>query len=305
MSENAVFVSGVDQFITGFSAYMCVAAVGALLFYSTKPGTTNSYTVSQVQQLMLTYYKVETGDDTNSNGMSLLEEQDMYRRMGLTFTTLPVSGSSLPVNDIANIKAALSAGYLVAACGAETGFHYASGDAVPYAWAPSGNHCIAIVGVAASGNFLVRDCASLVYADNYTPDTLQEYDNSKMSLISALAIIPTWLSAPVPPVTSSGKPSPATGAMLQQFTDLWNSSAVLFHAFGLTAPVMTSGIAGQWLLYMQKYWVGPPASPEIPTVDWNNEPIMLQIFFGGVMCQWNIAAGTSRWFMGEKEITFA
>lgn len=306
MSENAVFVNGVNQFITGFSAYMCVACVGANIWHTSKPGSTNSYTVNDVQQMMLSYYKVETGDDINTGGMSLQQEQDMYRRMGLTFTTLPVSSASLPASDIANIKNALAAGLLVAACGSETGFAYANGDLVPYTWQPSGNHCIAITGVASSGNFIVRDNASLVAADNFTPGDPQEYDNSKMSLVSALAIIPSWLSAPAPPVPApGGKPSPATGAMLQQFTDLWNSSAPLFHALGLTAPAMTSGIAGQWLLYMQRYYVGPPLSPEIDTVDWNGNAIRVQLFAGGFEAQWNIASGTMRMFNALKEVTFA
>jgi hypothetical protein len=314
MSENAVFVDGVDQFITGFSAYMCVAAVGALLWHTTQLGTPNNYTILQVQQMMLAYYALETGsnDSTNTAGMSLPQEQDMYNRMGLSYTTLPITATSIHANDIANVTAAIRAGYLVAVCGAETGFRYASGAAtgnpVPYTWTPTGNHCIAITGIAPSGNFLVRDMAALTAMDNFTPDTPQEYDNSSMVLISGLAIIPSWLKAPVPPVPavpSGAKPSPATGAMLQQFTDLWNSSAPLFHALGLVAPAMTSGIAGQWLLYMQRYFVGPPLTPEIDTVDWNGNPIKVQMFAGGFEAQWDVAKGTMRMFQALKEVTFA
>lgn len=295
MQENAVFVSDVNQFIVGFSVEMCVAATGALIYHSTKPGSSNPYTVNDVQQMMLQYYARETGSDTSQSGLSLAQEQDMYTRMGLKFVTLPISASSLHASDMANVTNALKSGFLVAICGAETGFIYLNGDTVPYAWTPTGNHCIAATGLDSTGNFIVRDTASLVQADNFSPDTAQVYDNSKMNLISGLAIIPSWLASVAPPVPTSNE------NQITQFTDIWNASAPLFHAQGLPDPAMTTGLAKEWFLYMQKYFIGPPVTPEFNSVDWNGNPIIVQIYSCG-MGQWD--NGKARFWIADKEVTF-
>src|SRR5258708_40146865 len=76
-------------------------------------------------------------------------------------------------------------------CGAETGMYdIGLGDIVPYAWTPTGNHCIVVSGVDANGNFLVHDCASI--APSGVRPGPRTYDASKLQIVSATAVIPPW-----------------------------------------------------------------------------------------------------------------
>lgn len=97
---------------------------------------------------------------------------------------------------------------------------------------------------------------------------------------------------PVPP----NRPSPPTGFKLQQFQDIWKQ--------GGNFP-LDSAIAQEWMLYSQDYFIGPPTCAEFQTVDWNGQPILMQLFGGGAMAQKEIATGGIRWWLSTKEITFS
>lgn len=274
MSEVAQFVEPVNQFEGGESAYECVAFSAALIFYSTAPGSTatNPYTSEQVDTLADKWYATEEGssDASNTNGMDLPAEHDMLNGMGLSWYDLGVTASSEHASDMANVAAALLKGYPVMICGAETGFVYAGSEAVPYTWAPTGNHCIVATCILPSGNFGVRDMAAL--ANGNLPGTLQEYDNSKMDLISATAIIPSWKKMN-PNIT-------------QAATDTWNAT-------GLSLP-QTTGIGRDWTAkYESGILMPPPTTKEFATVNWSGKSIVAQIF-GPLRCEWD---GSPHWFL--------
>lgn len=276
--EVANFVDRVNQFQAGKSAYECVAFGCSLIWHSVAPDKQNTYTIDDVVKMAEYWYGYEEGSNTasNTNGMSLGQEHDVLNRMGLRWNDLGVNESSQHNADMQSVERALQAGYPVLICGHENGFYYANGDRVPYSWTPSGNHCIVATGIAASGNFLVRDYASLVPADNYTPDLVQEYDNSKMFLISATAIVPSWLQASPPPVTT---PPTAVPAWQQQAIDTWNSNTC--------GAWRDTGIYAVWLKMYQKIMLGVPIGKEYKTVDWGNKPITVQQFSGGYRVEWS------------------
>jgi hypothetical protein len=189
MSEVASFVNE-NQFEGGESAYECVAFSAALCRYAGKPGQSPTGTGEQVDQLADYWYARLEGSSnaSNTNGMSLQAEYTMLQGLGLKYYP-----SSTSLN---YIKAWLALGYPLLICGAETGMHDLDlGDRVPYAWTPTGNHCIVASGIASDGNLLVRDTASI--APTGVRPGPRRYDASKLQLISATAISLPWL--PVQP----------------------------------------------------------------------------------------------------------
>ena len=175
----------VNQFISGRSAYECVAYSGALAKYAGKPGSGPTGTATEASNLAQQWYATEEGSNlaSNMNGMSLPAEYAMLTGMGLKYQTLSPT--------VAAVKQALSQGYPVLLCGAETGFYDMDLGAVPYSWTPSGNHCILASGIASDGNLLVHDCASI--ASTGVRPGPRRYSASKMQIVSATAVIEPWI----------------------------------------------------------------------------------------------------------------
>lgn len=264
MREVATFVSPVNQFEGGETAYACVAFSAALVFYSTAPGTPNTYNAEEVDKLADYWYAKEEGgfSSSNTNGMGMNELHTMLDGMNLKWQDLGVTANSQHDEDIASVKVALGKGYPVLICGAETGFKYAGSEAVPYSWPPSGNHAIVATTIFPSGNLGVRDMAALAHGN--APGTLQEYDNNAMFLISATAIIPHWIGeTPVP--------NPNERAA---FEKEWTSI--------LPDVSLTSGIANAaWADYQLSKFHGPALTHEIAAKNWNGHDIVLQVTPGG------------------------
>lgn len=187
-SKNEVAdLLSIDQFIGGHSAYECVAYSASLLKYAGQPGHGPTGSVLEASNLAQFWYGRETGSNTadNTSGMSLAQEYDMLKGIGLAYEPLVASVDA--------VKAALNQGRPVLFCGAETGMHdVALGDTVPYSWPPSGNHAIVISGIAPDGNLLVHDCASI--APTGVRPGPRTYDINKLQPVSATAIMPPWLA---------------------------------------------------------------------------------------------------------------
>lgn len=182
--EVADFVD-TSQFIAGRSAYECVAYSASLVYYCGRPGHGPAGSAMQTSNLAQYWYGREEGSNaaSNENGMSLDAEYNMLQGLGLTYHPLAAS--------VAGVKEALTQGYPVLLCGAETGMYdLGLGDRVPYAWKPSGNHCIVASGIASDGNLLVHDCAS-IGPSGVRPGP-RTYDVSKLEIVSATAVIPSW-----------------------------------------------------------------------------------------------------------------
>jgi hypothetical protein len=191
--EVATFVD-VSQFETGESAFECVAFSAALCKYMGAPDGEPTGSPEDVDQLADLWYGKLTGniDPSNTFGMSLDQLHSMLDGIGLHWRDLAIDANSAHESDIANVKASLLAGKPVLICGHEDSFYDMDlGDKVPYAWTPTGNHCIVATGIASDGNLLVRDMA------NVGPHGLRpgprRYDINHMFLISGTEIEPYWL----------------------------------------------------------------------------------------------------------------
>jgi len=177
----------VDQFIPGRSEYECVAYAASLIRYAGEPNHGPTGTVLEASNLAQYWYGRLEGSTSASNtaGTTLPQLYTMLSGMGLGYHPLIVS--------VQAVKDALAQGYPVLACGAESGMHdLALGDIVPYAWPPSGNHAIVVSGVAADGNVLVHDTASIA-ATGVRPGP-RTYDASKLQLVSATAVVLPWMN---------------------------------------------------------------------------------------------------------------
>ncbi len=82
-------------------------------------------------------------------------------------------------------------------------------------------------------------------------------------------------------------------AVERQMIDTWN----MFLA-GIARPTVSysTGIAASWKQHYQTLNAGSPMGPEKPSVDWQEKPIHIQYFTGGVKCEWNDATGEAAWY---------
>jgi hypothetical protein len=187
--EVASFTAPLDQFQPGKSAYECVAFGCADINFCGPPGGSPTGNATQIIGLAEYWYARETGsnDSSNTAGMSSGQEYAVLNGLGLRFH--PLGGDLL-----AATRNALAQGLPVLLCGAETGFFDVALGRVPYAWTPSGNHCIVASGLAGN-NLYVRD-----YANSEFFGYRREYDAAKMRLVSATAVEPHWRKQSMIPV---------------------------------------------------------------------------------------------------------
>lgn len=183
----------VDQFQPAKTQFACgffsCALVKAMAPVGQAPVQTVSEMIAEAEQ----WYAQDNGDDalSNTNGMTLQQLYDLIVQIGLHFQAAHTDAQTL--------RAWLRLGYPVLVAGAETGFYdLGLGDRVPYPWTPSGSHIIVLTGIAADGNFLVRDAANVTDLSN--PNTLRPgprtYDASRFQLSSATAVVPSWRPRP-------------------------------------------------------------------------------------------------------------
>lgn len=275
--EVAVFAQPLNQFQPSKSAYECVAFGCADINFCGAPGG-QAGQADQIITLAEAWYAKLTGsnDASNADGMSTGQEYAMLNGLGLRYEAL--SGDL-----IEETHSALERGLPVLICGAESSFFDVGLGRVPYAWQPSGNHCIVASGQAGD-DFLVRD-----YANSEFFGYCRQYSTAKMQLVSATAVYPHWMPAPEPT---------APAAQLLQAAAYWSSTA---HLFGGQALPYDTGIAKSWLAQYEagKVW-GPPVTGEISRdlagnalTDWSGNQIIAQHFTGG---RAEDHAGTIRWY---------
>lgn len=183
----------VDQFQPAKTQFACGFFSCALVKAMAPVGQAAAQTVAEMIAEAEQWYAQDNGDDllSNTNGMTLQELYDLIVQIGLHFQAADTDAQSL--------RAWLKLGYPVIVAGAETGFYDMElGDAVPYPWTPAGSHMIVLTGVAADGNFLVRDPANVTSLTN--PNALRpgprKYDAQRLQLSSATAVVPPWLPRP-------------------------------------------------------------------------------------------------------------
>jgi hypothetical protein len=153
------------------------------------PMQTRTQMIAEAEQ----WYAQYNGDNAlgNVSGISLEQLYDLIVQMGLHFQASNT--------DVQTLRAWLNLGYPVLVAGDETGFYdLGLGDVVPYPWQPVGSHMLVLTGVAADGNFLVRDPANVTDVNN--PNALRpgprKYDAQTLQLSSATVVVPSWKPRP-------------------------------------------------------------------------------------------------------------
>ncbi len=192
IGEVATFATPNDQLVGTPNQDECVAFGCSTVYYSGPPNGTPSGTGDQIRQSANYWYARETGDPTSSSGLSVPQEYDILRGLGLKFVGLPIDGSSLHANDVSNVEHWLNQGVPVLICGVEDAFYdVMDGDQIPYGWRINANHCIVASGIAPDGNWYVRDYLN-VSLPGVVPGSRRIYDKGKMFLISGTAVFPRW-----------------------------------------------------------------------------------------------------------------
>ncbi len=325
----------VSQFEPNETEFACGFFGGSSLRSATPPNMPTKDSGETVDTWADGQYKAVYGsfDASQSGGISIDELHIVLHNAGLHYWDITaIAPGSTQSSDIANIKAALSAGYPMIATVVEASVRDLTGDIPagnPYEWNPVCNnnscptHVIVYVGIASDGNLLAIDYANVVgplQGSNTVRPWPRKYDigcidNTYGCMVQLVGPDPNnpWLK-PIPSGDPTSWPEgfngqnflspmpplqPPINNQLKQFQDIWNSTAGLF---GGTSPSSTTGIASEWQTkYMTKFFIGPPLTKEIQTVDWNGQSIVIQVFTNG-MAQWINGAG--RWWIEDKEVTF-
>lgn len=326
----------VSQFEPNETEFACGFFGGSSLRSATPPNMPTKDSSETVDIWADEQYKAVYGsfDASQSGGISIDELHIVLHNAGLHYWDITaIAPGSAQSSDIANIKAALSAGYPMIATVVEASVRDLTGDIPagnPYEWNPVCNnnscptHVIVYVGIASDGNLLAIDYANVVgplQGSNTVRPWPRKYDigcidNTYGCMVQLVGPDPNnpWLK-PIPSGDPTSWPGgfngqnflspmpplqpPINNNQLKQFQDIWNSTAGLF---GGTSPSSTTGIASEWQTkYMTKFFIGPPLTKEIQTVDWNGQSIVIQVFTNG-MAQWINGAG--RWWIEDKEVTF-
>lgn len=192
MGEVATFATPNNQLVGTPNQDECVAFGCATVYYSGPPNGAPSGTGDLIRQSANFWYARETGNPTSNAGLSVPQEYDILRGLGLKFVGLPISGSSSHADDIAQVEHWLNLGVPVLICGVEDDFFdVMDGDQIPYGWRINANHCIVASGIAPDGNWFVRDYLN-VSLPGVVPGSRRIYDKGKMFLISGTAVFPRW-----------------------------------------------------------------------------------------------------------------
>jgi hypothetical protein len=281
------FVAPLNQFEQGETAYACVAFGCADIYYSGPSGGKPTGTAEDVDVLADQWYKKFTGSiaPSSTSGLSIEQEYQMLSGIGLHYRQINPS--------VGAVEQWLGYGYPVLICGAETGFFDVGLGKIPYGWTPAGNHAIVACGIDTRGNLLVRDYANIPGG----PGSTRPYDSAKMRLVSATAVTPRWFkpfAVPAPPIAAPA-PVPAIGNkfMEQQASNTWNHFLL---GLGMPPLPYDTGIAAAWRAAYPKQNFGSPLGPERSSVDWKGVPIKVQLFSGGIRCEWNTFEHNARFY---------
>lgn len=171
----------VSQFERGESAYECGFFTVALQ-KAAGPGHP-LLSAEAVDQLADRLYTQMDGPNTreNTGGMSLQGWYACLKEEGIAYESIHPG----------QIQPALDQGHAVCVTVAETSVHDLDlGDRVPYAWTPSGNHIITIVG-SEPGAWLCLDTANI--GSGGIRPWPRRYDAGKLQISLATAILFPWL----------------------------------------------------------------------------------------------------------------
>lgn len=211
----------VDQFQPGYSEFVCGGYAVSLNLRATPPNVPNTLDPLKVITWAENEYKKVTGSNgpNNTAGVSvdqmhtMLKDTQLDSSGGLHYWDISsITSGSAQVNDITQIKKALSYGYPVIATVTEQSIYDLDLGHNPYWWGANGNHIITYVGVATDGSLLVVDPANVQQGNGnlQTPKSIQpwprRYDANKVQNLWATIIQPHWLPA-IPSNTPAAWPA--------------------------------------------------------------------------------------------------
>lgn len=200
--EVAQFVDD-NQFGSGQSQDKCGPEAVSVFWHSTKPGTVNPYKAQDVHNMAHDDYVRFIGPDTTSDtgGTSNDLLYNMLRFHNFAFKEGQVN--------LAWIKGWLENGYPVIIGITESSVHDISLNASPYNWdTASRTHIIIATGIGPIDELLVRDTAN-IDLNGMVRTGPRRYTASKLQLISATMVVPSWLPNPTevnPPVPTPTPP---------------------------------------------------------------------------------------------------
>lgn len=187
-----------SQFEAGETEFACGFFAGSVLKYATPPNVPNTGSWEDVDQFADAEYDTAYGshDASQGGGISVPALHTVFNDGGLNYQDIgAISPGSPQSADIANIKAALRAGYPVVATIAEASVRDLTGDIPvgnPYGWNPSClTHTTVYVGIASDGNLLVWDYANIVgspHGDNSVRSLPREYDINSITNLFATVV---------------------------------------------------------------------------------------------------------------------
>ncbi len=216
--EVAVFKDD-DQFATGQSQDKCGPEAVAVFWHSTKPGTNNPYTAADIHQMAASDYIRFIGPDVTSdhNGTSNQTLYDMLAYHHFAYKIGPA--------DITWVKGWLAAGYPVIIGVVESSVHdQGLGGSNPYNWDTTGlTHVIIATGPGAANELLCRDTAN-IGTGGPRPGP-RRYDATKLQLISATMVVPSWLPVPASSTPPKSAPGNAPTPPAQNQTTDWKKQA--------------------------------------------------------------------------------
>ncbi len=301
-----------SQFEPNETEFACGFFTAALCKYAGLPGKGPTAPPEQVDVWADVQYDAQYGNHGPGKlgGVSIPDMWRLFKTAGnLHFWDIAaITPTSTQATDIASVRAALNAGYLVAITVDEASVHDLDLAGVnPYSWNPlpgQATHVFLLTGAGVPGSFLLaEDTANIVgplQGANTVRPGPRRYDEksiamhwaSVVQLVGPDASHP-WMK-PIPSADPTTWPQgfncqnfggiqpmnwPSQG-MQQQAMDTWLISAKFLQAaFGDTAPY-TTGIALAW---QDRYKQGKNYGP----------PVCTEIVASGVRAEWD---GSIHWF---------
>jgi hypothetical protein len=208
--SEVVNCTEIDQFEPGKSEFQCGYVACLMAKSMAKNGEPPTLTAAQVTAQSEDWYQRYDGPNvgSNTNGMSLQQEYDLLQALGLHYQSIDMNSTAIALW--------IRAGYPVIVAVGEASVVDIDVGGNPYPWHASGNHVIVLTGVD-GGNFLVRDSANCT--NLYDPNSLRpgprRYVANQLTLVSATAIVPPWLTRP----TSNQPPTGGHMALNKDFHD--------------------------------------------------------------------------------------
>lgn len=188
-----------NQFQSNTSQDKCGPEAVSVFWHSTKPGTPNTYTAQDVHSMAhfdyVRFIGPDTTNDTGGTSNELLYAMLKYHNF--SFKQGPLS--------LDWIKGWVTNGYPVIIGITESSVYDVEIKGNPYNWNTTGRtHIVLVTGVGANDELLIRDTANIDLSGNVRKGP-RKYTASKLQLISATMVVPTWLSVPTqtnPPVVT-------------------------------------------------------------------------------------------------------